>query len=118
MKRRFTKGFRELIAWREAKALTLNVYRLTSNFPKEEIFGVTNQLRRASSSIMANLAEGSAMPTKAHRDSYYFRARASTTEVDNFSELAFALRYITEEEFDDLSDHCARIVSLITRLTQ
>lgn len=118
MNRRFMKGFRELIAWKEAKLLTLKIYHLTSKFPKEEIFGMKSQLRRASSSIMANIAEGSAMPTKAHRDSFYFRARGSATEVDNFGELSFELHYITQEEFDDLSDHCARVIYLITHLAQ
>ena len=118
MQRRFTKGFRALVAWQEAKALTLKIYRLTKTFPKEELFGLTSQLRRAASSIIANLAEGSAMPTKGHRDAYYYRARGSCTEVDNFSELTFELQYISEKDFNDLSDHCARIIYLITRLAQ
>jgi four helix bundle protein len=116
MQRRLDRGFRGLIVWQEAKILTKKVYELTKKFPKDELFGLTSQLRRASSSIMANLAEGSAMPTKAHRDAYYVRARASTVEVDNFAELTFELGYLTKEEFDDLSDHCARIVHLVTRL--
>ena len=109
-------GFRSLIVWQEAKALVLKVYRLTARFPKEELFGMTSQMRRAASSITANIAEGSAMPTKAHRIAFYTRARGSAVEVDNFAELAFDLQYLTKEEFDDLLDHCARISHLTTRL--
>jgi four helix bundle protein len=109
-------GFRSLIAWKEAKALAVKVYRLTAKFPKEELFGITSQMRRAASSITSNIAEGSAMPTKAHRIAFYVRARGSTVEVDNFAELAFDLQYLTREEFDDLVDHCARVSHLITRL--
>ncbi|MDD5055076.1 MAG: four helix bundle protein [Candidatus Peribacteraceae bacterium] len=116
MKQIFNKGFRELIAWQEAKKLTMKVYCLTRKFPKEELFGLVSQLRRASSSVMANIAEGSAMPTKAHRDSFYYRARGSATEVDSFAELSLELVYLTAAERDDLCDHCRRIVYLITRL--
>ncbi len=116
MYHRCTNGFRKLIVWQEAKKLTLKIYRLTKKFPKEELFGMSSQMRRASTSIMANLAEGSAMPTKAHRDSYYVRARGSAVEIDNFTELAFELHYASKQEFDDVSDHCARIVHLTIRL--
>ncbi len=116
MKHSFAKGFRELIAWQEAKKLAIKVYEITRKFPKEELFGIVSQLRRASSSVMANLAEGSAMPTKAHRDSFYVRARGSATEVDNFCELSFELKFISKEEFEDLCDHCRRVIYLVTRL--
>lgn len=109
-------GFRSLIVWKEAKALAIKVYRLTKQFPKEELFGITSQMRRAASSITANIAEGSAMPTKAHRIAFYVRARGSAVEVDNFAELAFDLQYLTKEEFNDLLDHCARVTHLTTRL--
>ncbi len=112
------EGFRKLIAWQEAKLLTLKIYKHTSSFPKHELFSLTNQLRRASSSAMANIAEGSAMATSPHRKAYYQRAKGSVVEVDNFAELGFELGYITEQEFDDLSDHCARLAHLLKRLVQ
>jgi len=114
----YKDGFRKLIAWQEAKNLALKVYVVTKKFPKNEQFGLVSQLRRAASSIMANLAEGSAMPTKAHRESYYARARGSTIEVDNFSELSFGLHYLSQEEYEDLSGHAARVSYLITKLMQ
>lgn len=115
-KRKCTEGFRKLIAWQEAKSLTLKIYEITKKFPPEERFYLVQQLRRASSSIMANLAEGSAMPTKAHQISFYSRAKGSTVEVDNFIELSFDLKYVSQEEYDDIVDHCARIIHLISRL--
>ena len=116
MGRKYENGYRKLIAWQEAKALTLKIYAITKQFPSEEKFGMTSQMRRASSSTMANLAEGSAMTSKAHRSSFYERARGSAVEVDNFVELAFNLAYITEEECDDLCDHAARVSYLITQM--
>ena len=111
-------GFRRLIAWKEAKALALKVYLLTKKFPKEELFGMTSQMRRAGSSIGANLAEGSSMPTKAHRIAFYYRARGSAVEVDYFAELSFELQYLSKQESDDLIGHSARVVYLISKLIE
>lgn len=116
MQRVYMNGFRSLIAWKEAKLLTIKIYQLTKNFPKEETYHLTNQLRRASASIMANIAEGSAMPTKAHRYSYFSRARGSVVEVDSFSELCHAMGLMDTNTHDNVTDHCARLSFLITKL--
>jgi four helix bundle protein len=112
----YSTGFRALIVWQEAKALTLLIYELTKSFPKFEQYGISSQLQRAASSIMANIAEGSAMRTKDHRNSYYVRARGSTAEVDTFAELSYCVKYITETQGVDIIDRCARISYLLTRL--
>ncbi|MDO8649465.1 MAG: four helix bundle protein [Candidatus Peregrinibacteria bacterium] len=117
-RRSTTGGFRKLIAWQEAKTLALSIYKLTEKFPTKEQFHLVSQLRRAASSVMANLAEGSAMPTKAHRLSYYARARGSAVEVDNHLELSLGLHYITQEEFDQAEGQLAKVTFLITRLLQ
>jgi four helix bundle protein len=116
MERKYTGGFRTLIAWQEAKKLTLKIYAVTKSFPPAEQFGLTSQLRRAAASIMANVAEGSAMPTSAHRSNYYARARGSAVEVDNFIELAFELTLLDKNAFADLSEHIARVIHLVTKL--
>ena len=118
MLRKCTEGFRKLIVWKEAKALTVKTYRITTKFPKDELFGLTNQMRRAAASAMSNIAEGSAMPTHAHRHSYYSRAKGSVAEVDSFSDLSLDLGYITQEEYSDLVDHCARLIHLINKLIE
>lgn len=116
MTRQYSGGFRNLIAWQEAKKLTLKVYAVTRKFPRGEQFHIISQLRRAASSVMANIAEGSAMQTKPHRGAFYTRASDSTVEVDNFIELSFELSYLTVVERADLQDHCARLSYLLTRL--
>ena len=118
MGRTYDNGFRSLIAWKEAKKLTIKIYNFTKRFPKEEMFSLVSQLRRAASSVMANIAEGSAMPTKAHRDTFYFRARGSVVEVDCHIDLAATLKYVSEAEQQDVQDHCARLTYLLTRLIQ
>jgi four helix bundle protein len=118
MERKYTNGFRKLIAWKEAKLLTVKIYTLTKKFPLHEQSNLISQLRRAASSSMANIAEGSAMPTKAHRQSFYMRARGSAVEVDNFAELSFELHYLSEKEASDVTDHVARLSYLLTKLMQ
>jgi len=118
MQRTYKGGFRQLIAWQEAKKLTLKIYKLTENFPDKEKFNLISQLQKAASSAMANLAEGSAMKTREHRNKYYNDARGSVVEVDNFIELSFELHYISEEEYIDLCDHAARLTYLITKLRE
>jgi len=72
------KGFRELEVWKKAHKLTLEAYRVTAGFPKEERFGLTGQLRRSSASIPANLAEG--------------RGRTGRSELARFCAIAMGRR--------------------------
>jgi len=116
MLRKMDVGFRRLIVWQEAKKLALKIYRITKKFPEEERFHLVTQLRRAATSVMANIAEGSAMQTRAHRDAYYGRARGSVAEVDAFVELSFDLGLIVETDANDIADHCARLSYLLTQL--
>src|SRR3989338_3703908 len=96
----YKKGFRQLIAWQESHRLTLFIYKITAHFPRSELFALVSQMQRASSSIGAQLAEGSRMPTKPHQKLYYDRAYSSGAEVDNFLELAHDLKYISDEEYE------------------
>ena len=77
-----------------------------------------DQISRAALSIMANIAEGSEMHTKAHQVSYYYRAKGSSTEVDNHVELSFDLHYVTLLEHEDIADHCARLSYLLKKLIE
>ena|SRR3989338_2430457 len=113
---KYQKGFRGLCAWREAHSLTLAIYRVTKEFPKEERYGVIDQLRRAASSIGAQLAEGSCMRTAIHRKSFYDRAHGSAAEVDNFLELAHDLQYLEKTQYDVLLDKINRVSFLVQAL--
>ena len=110
------KRFYDLEAWKKARALNKEVYKLTRAESFKKDFVLVDQTRRASISIMANLAEGSAMPTKRHRNKYYRTARGSIVEVDSLLELSLSLHYITEEQANVLCDHAARLSYLVTRL--
>lgn len=95
----YQRSFRQLIAWQRAKQFTLLIYKLTKNFPKEEIYALSSQLKRASYSIMANIAEGNNRHYKKEKIQFFYIAIASLTESDCLLELSKELNYMTEDEY-------------------
>ncbi len=93
------KDFKELLVWQQAHLLTLEVYRVTQQFPQEERFGLSNQLRRAVVSVESNIAEGSARNTSRDFLQFLFVARGSLAEVEVQLLIAKDLGYITDDEF-------------------
>lgn len=114
----YYNGFRKLVACQRAHQLTLEIYKVTRSFPSDEKFGVTSQLRRASSSVGAQIAEGSRMRTLVHRKSYYDRAYASTAEVDNFLELVKDLSYIDQKIYVSLLEKVNKLAFLVYQLSE
>lgn len=110
------KKFYDLTAWKQAHELVLGIYKITKNFPKEEQFGVTSQLRRASSSITANIAEGFGRYHFKDKIRFYYRSRGSATEVQDFLLLTKDLEYITREECKTLGEKLNEIIKLINGL--
>jgi len=88
-----------LMAWKEAHAYVINIYRITKDFPPDERFGITNQLRRAASSVTANIAEGWARYHFKDKIRFYYQARGSWAETQSFLLLARDLSYITSEKY-------------------
>jgi four helix bundle protein len=97
------KEFRELLVWQRSHELTLAVYRATKKFPKEELFGLTSQLRRASSSIPANIAEGCGRDGDAELKRFLSISLGSACEVDYHLLLATELGYLSQSDADGLS---------------
>ena len=114
---KFHNGFRKLIAWQRSHELTLAIYQITKLFPSDERYGITSQLRRASSSIGAQIAERSRMPTQVHRKIYYDRAYTLAAEVDNFLEVAKDLQYLSTQIYEELLQKINRLSYLVNRLS-
>lgn len=93
------KNFTDLKAWQEGHELVIYVYRLTKKFPKDESFGLTNQLRRAAVSITSNIAEGFSRHSFKEKVNFYHTSLGSTTEVENQLIISKDVGYITDEEF-------------------
>ena len=90
------RSYRDLKVWQDGKALTLVIYKLTTAFPKEELYGLTSQLRRCAVSIPSNIAEGNARSTKDYMR-FLNMALGSLAELETQIEIAHELHYITSE---------------------
>lgn len=82
--------------------LTREVYKVTKDFPEQEKFGLTSQLRRAAVSITANIAEGYGRYHYRDKNKFYYQARGSNAEVQNYLILAKDLGYLTDEQYQQL----------------
>ena len=98
------KDFRELKVWQRAHELTLAVYQVTASFPREELYGLTAQMRRASSSIGANLAEGCGRDGGAELNRFCSIALGSASELQYFLLLAKDLHLLAGGDYDRLAE--------------
>ena len=96
------RHFTHLIAWQKAHKLVLKIYKLTKNFPKEELFGLVSQIRRAVVSITANIAEGYGRYHYKDKVRFYYQARGSNMEVQNLLILSHDLGYIDDQNYGEL----------------
>jgi four helix bundle protein len=76
------ESYRDLLVWQRAIQMSLAIYRLTSDFPKEELFGLTSQVRRAGISVASNIAEGRGRLSKGEYRQFLGMARGSNAEVE------------------------------------
>ncbi|MEK7167270.1 MAG: four helix bundle protein [Patescibacteria group bacterium] len=98
------KSFTDLIAWKEGHKLVLIIYKITKLFPKEEIFGLVSQMRRCVVSITSNLAEGFSRQSFKEKLQFYSIALGSITEIQNQLLIAKDIKYITEEQFNTITE--------------
>jgi four helix bundle protein len=108
------KSYRDLIAWQKAISLVADVYSLTAQFPGNEMYGLTSQLRRASVSVPSNIAEGHGRASKGEFLQFLGHARGSLCEVQTQIFIAHKLRYISTEQEENViarTDELGRILS-------
>lgn len=92
-------SFRDLIAWQKAMVLVTEVYRVTEDFPRREMYGLTRQVRDAAVSAPSNIAEGKGRKTKKDYVSFLYRARGSLLETETQLEVARNLEFLPHNEF-------------------
>src|SRR5208282_6638022 len=102
-------SFQDLRIWQQSMDLTLEIYRVTSGFPKHEAYGLMSQMRRAAVSVPSNIAEG-----KGHRSDpefvrFLFHARGSLLELETQILIARRLQYLPEEKAEELCGHAVGI---------
>ncbi|MBS3907092.1 MAG: four helix bundle protein [Syntrophaceae bacterium] len=107
------KMYENLDAWKEATNLAVRIYEITKSYPKEEIFGITSQLRRAAISISSNLAEGAARKSKKDFKQFVHIASGSLNEVDSLLYISSRLSLIKTDLYKELKEHVDREGRLI-----
>ena len=112
------RDFKRYTAWQDAHFLTLEVYKITQEFPKEEMYGLTSQLRRAATSIPTNFAEGCGATSEKEFGRFLNIAIASCSEVEYLLLLVTDLKYITAEVHRDLENKTIQVRKQIYQLRQ
>jgi four helix bundle protein len=107
------RDYKKYTIWQEGHQLTLSLYKLTYKFPKEELYGVTSQIRRAVSSIPTNIAEGCGRDSDLDFRRFLVIALGSATEAEYLLLLSFELNYIDESEYTEMN---TKIVALRKQL--
>lgn len=110
------KSFTDLDTWKQGHILVLRVYELTKLFPKDEQFGLTNQMRRAVVSVTSNIAEGFSRLSYNDKAHFYSMAHGSLTEVQNQLIVARDVKYIASDRFDQIARQSVVVHKLLTGL--
>lgn len=112
------QSFRDLLVWQQSHQWVLGVYRISKDFPKAEIFGLTSQLRRSASSVPANIVEGFKRRGKADKIRFYNIAQASLDEAAYHLLLAHDLDYADTTALQSKAEEIARMLATyIQRMT-
>jgi len=110
------KSFTDLNAWKEGHKLVLMIYEITKKFPKDEIFGLISQMKRAVISITSNIAEGFGRQSYKEKIQFYLISRSSLIELQNQLLIAKDVGYINKEIFDKAANQTIIVHKLINGL--
>lgn len=102
MENKKIQSFTDLNVWQESHRLVILIYRISKNFPKDEMFGLTSQMRRAAVSITSNLAEGFSRESFKEKAQFYSVAHGSLTELENQLLIAKDVAYVNFDDFENL----------------
>lgn len=111
-----TFSFEKLIAWQKARELASEIYKITKLFPKDELFGITSQMRRCSVSVASNLAEGSGRNSMKDKARFTEIAYGSALELLNQLILSFDFEYIEEQKYIEIREKITEVTVLINGL--
>lgn len=111
-------SYKDLIVWRKAKELAVEVYRITDQFPRSEIYGLTSQMRRASVSVVSNIAEGQGRLTKGEFRQFLGQSRGSLLEMETQLAIVADLHYVGPDKFSGLDSRTLEVGRLLNGLLE
>ena len=109
-------GFEKLVVWQQSKDLVLLIYKTTKGFPKEEKYGIVDQVKRAAVSVSANIAEGTSRFSGKEQAHFSQMAYSSLMEVLSHLYVANGLGYLKESDLDDIKKSILEISNLLNAL--
>lgn len=109
-------SYKELIVWQQAMALARDCYILTRHFPKEEMYGLTSQIRRAAASVPANIAEGSGRGTRADYQHFLRIAQGSLREVETYLLLSMEVAILAKDQLTPVLQQQESVSILLGKL--
>ena len=107
---------KKLDVWKLSIEFVSDIYSLTEDFPKKEIFLLSNQLRRSSISISSNIAEGSSRKTPNERRRFFEISRSSLVEIDTQIEIAKRIHYVNERDLAEIECKINRLFAMLSKL--
>ena len=110
------QSYRELIVWQKAMGFVMEVYAATKSFPRDELYGLATQLRRAAVSVPSNIAEGQARYSPREFHQFLSHARGSLVEIETQLMIAQNLGYLTEQYTQHLLDKAAELGKILNGL--
>jgi four helix bundle protein len=115
------REYRKIKAWKLVHELIIEIYKVTKDFPKDEIYGLTSQIRRATVSVNANIVEGASRNSKKDYVHFLYISRGSLLEAEYLLFLSNELHYLNDQRFQDLNrmmDECARTLYGLIRFLE
>jgi four helix bundle protein len=112
------RSFKDLKVWQKGHELTLSLYRATKSFPKDEMYGMTSQLRRAAASVPANIAEGCVRGSGAEFRHFLQVALGSASELEYHILLSHQLGYLDKPQYESLSSNATELKRMLTSFIQ
>jgi four helix bundle protein len=112
------RSYRELLVWQKAKALAVHVYQSSEQFPRNETYGLTSQIRRAAVSVASNIAEGQGRLTSGEFSHFLGQARGSLLELDTQLAIALDLNYLKQDRYATLEHDGYQVLGLLNRLIE
>src|SRR5271166_5184406 len=110
------RSYRELIAWQKAVDLVTEIYSITKEFPRDEIYGITSQLRRSAVSVRSNIAEGQGRATKGEFVQFLAHARGSLFELETQVLLTGELGYLSNEKTREIGEKVQEVARILNGL--
>ncbi len=111
-----SNSYKDLVAWRKAMELVTEIYKATQKFPKEELYGITSQLRRAAVSVPSNIAEGQARLSAKDFRKFLSQARGSLVEIETQLIICQMLKMLSTEESERLLSRTSEVGRILNGL--